>query len=641
DASIILIENVHKRLEHWESEGRPGDRLAVVIGAMQEVGPSIFFSLLVITASFLPVFTLEGVEGRLFKPLALTKTYSMGFAAILAVTLTPALVVLLIRGRIRPEDHNPLNRWLVRAYIPVVRYVVRHRNAVVVLALLAVFATVPAYLALESEFMPPLNEGALLYMPTAPPGMSSTEALSVLQDMDRRLMEFPEVERVFGKMGRAETATDPAPLGMVETVVVLKSRSEWREGLSWDDLINEMDEALDYPGMPNIWWMPIQTRTKMLSTGIRSPLGVKIFGDDLATIERAAVEIERVVSSISGTRSAYADRATGGFYLDVRPNREQAARYGLHAGDINEVVQRAVGGMRVTTTVEGRERYGVAVRYARNFREDPTALAEILIDTPAGKPIPLGEVATIEYPSGPPMIRSEGGKLVGYVFIDAGERALANYVEEARAVVNREAVLPPGVRIAWAGQFEYFERAKSRLALVLPVTLFLIALLLYFNTGSIVEVAIVLLAVPFSLIGAVWLLWALDYHLSVAVWVGIIALAGLDAETGVVMLLYLTLSHRDAESRGRLTDFETLSDAIVDGAAKRIRPKLMTVLTTFIGLLPVMWSSGTGADVMRRIAAPMVGGLFTSFLLELTVYPAIFAMWKSRSIPVRERRPAV
>jgi Cu(I)/Ag(I) efflux system membrane protein CusA/SilA len=632
DASIILIENVHKRLEAWETSGRREDRRAVLVHAMQEVGPSVFFSLLVITVSFLPVFTLEGVEGRLFKPLAFTKTYSMGFAAILAVTLTPALVVLLVRGRVRREDENRLNRWLVAAYVPVVRFVVRHRRPVILLALAGTLTIIPAYLDLESEFMPPLNEGALLYMPTAPPGMSSREASRVLQAMNERLKSFPEVESAFGKMGRAETATDPAPIGMVETVVVLKPRDQWRPGLTWNGLIDEMDAALDFPGMPNIWWMPIQTRVEMLSTGIRSPLGVKIFGDDLETIERTAIEIEQAVSAISGTRSAYADRSTGGFYVDIQPDRAQAARYGLHPGHINDVVQTAIGGMRITTTVEGRERYAVSVRYARDFREDPAALERVLVETPTGLQIPLGQVARVEFVTGPPMIRSESGKLVGYVFIDAGDRAIADYVAEAREAVAASVSLPPGVRIAWAGQFEYYERAKQRLFLVVPVTLVLIGFLLYLNTGSAVEVAIVLLAVPFSAVGAIWLLWLLDYHMSVAVWVGIIALAGLDAETGVVMLLYLTLAHKDAAARNALRNLAELTDAIVEGAAKRVRPKLMTVLTTFIALLPVMWSTGTGSDVMKRIAAPMVGGLFTSFLLELTVYPAIFAVWKSRSL---------
>jgi Cu(I)/Ag(I) efflux system membrane protein CusA/SilA len=633
DASIILIENIHKRLEEWEERGRQEPRLDVLIHAMQEVGPSIFFSLLVITVSFLPVFTLEGVEGRLFRPLAFTKTYSMGFAAILAVTLTPALAALFIRGRIRGERANPLNRWLVAGYTPVVRFVVRFRWVVVAAAAVAVAATVPAFLALESEFMPPLNEGALLYMPTAPPGMSTTEAIAVLQSMDRRLKEFPEVVSVFGKMGRAETATDPAPIGMAETVVILKPRDEWRPDLTWDGLIAEMDEALSYPGMPNIWWMPIQTRTEMLSTGIRSPLGIKVFGDDLETIEAAAIEIEQAVARIQGTRSAFADRSTGGFYLDVTVDREAAGRYGLRVADINAIVATAIGGMEVSRTVEGRERYPITVSYARDYREEPEALRRVLVPTPTGAQVPLGQVARISFETGPPMVRSEDGRLVGYVFVDTGERPVPDYVREARQVVAEQVDLPAGIRIEWAGQFKYFERAKERLKLVVPVTLFLICLLLYLNTRSVPEVAIVLLAVPFSLIGAVWLLWLLDYNMSVAVWVGLIALAGLDAETGVVMLLYLKLAHGRWLREGRLRTFGDLTESIVEGAAQRVRPKLMTVMTTMIGLLPVMWSTGTGADVMKRIAAPMVGGLVTSFVLELTVYPAIFALWRARHLP--------
>ncbi|HEX2162957.1 MAG TPA: CusA/CzcA family heavy metal efflux RND transporter [Thermoanaerobaculia bacterium] len=641
DASIILIENVHKRLERWQAErggeGEDGDggahareRRAAVVGAMQEVGPSLFFSLLVITVSFLPVFTLEGVEGRLFRPLAFTKTYSMGFAAVLAVTLTPALAALFIRGRVRREEANPLNRWLIRLYAPVVRFAVRWRRAVVAAAVLAMIATVPAFLALESEFMPPLHEGAILYMPTAPPGMGTSEAMRVLQDMDRRLRAFPEVVSVFGKMGRAETATDPAPIGMAETVVVLKPRDQWRPGLTWDGLIAEMDAKLRYAGMPNIWWMPIQTRTEMLATGIRAPLGIKVFGDDLATLERAAVEIEQAVSGVPGTRSAFADRATGGFYLDVHVDREAAARYGVLVADVQDVVATAIGGMAIDETVEGRERYPISVRYARGFREDRRWLERILVATPSGAQVPLREVARIDFATGPPMIRSEDGRLVGYVFVDPGERPIAAYVEDARRAVAERVSLPAGVRIEWAGQFRYYERAKDKLQIVVPLTLFLIALLLYFNTRSMTEVGIVLLAVPFSLIGAVWLLWLLDYHLSVAVWVGLIALAGLDAETGVVMLLYLKLSWRRWHEEGRLSSFDDLREAIVEGAAQRIRPKLMTVLTTMIGLLPMMLSTGAGADVMKRIAAPMVGGLVTSFLLELTVYPAIFALWKGR-----------
>ncbi|MFW6175261.1 MAG: efflux RND transporter permease subunit, partial [Acidobacteriota bacterium] len=437
-------------------------------------------------------------------------------------------------------------------------------------------------------------------------------------------------------MGRAETPTDPAPIGMVETVVVLKPREEWRPGLTWDDLIAEMDEELRYPGMPNIWWMPIQTRTEMLSTGIRSPLGIKVFGPDLETIESAAMDIEQAVAGISGTRSAFADRSTGGFYLDVVVDRREAARHGLRVADVNAVVQTAIGGMEVSRTVEGRERYPITVSYARDFREDPEALRRMLVATPTGAQVPLGQVARISFETGPPMVRSEDGRLVGYVFVDTGERPVPDYVREAREVVADQVDLPAGVRLEWAGQFTYFERAKERLKIVVPVTLFIICLLLYMNTRSVPEVAIVLLAVPFSLIGAIWLLWVLDYNMSVAVWVGLIALAGLDAETGVVMLLYLKIAHRRWLEEGKLRSFRDLTESIVEGAAQRVRPKLMTVLTTMTGLLPVLWSTGTGADVMKRIAAPMVGGLATSFVLELTVYPAIFALWRRRSLPSPE-----
>lgn len=634
DASIIIIENIHKKLEEWDHGGRVGSRQAALVSAMQEVGPSIFFSLLVITVSFLPVFTLEGTEGRLFKPLAFTKTYSMGFAAILAVTLTPALAALFIRGKILAEHKNPLNRWLIALYSPVVRWVVQYRKTVIVVALLGMALTVPAFLRLQSEFMPPLNEGVILYMPTAPPGMSTTEAANVLQKMDRQLKQFPEVVSVFGKMGRARTPTDPAPIGMAETTIVLKPQSEWRPGLTWEALIREMDEKLQYPGMPNIWWMPIQTRTEMLATGVRSPLGIQVFGDNLEVIEHTAIAIEKAVAQIPGTRSAFAERSTGGFYVDVRIKRDEAARYGLRVRDINDVLMTAVGGLPISKTVEGRERYPVSVRYAREFRDDPNLLGEILISTKAGAQVPLSQVATIDFVNGPPMIRSEDGKLVGFVFVDT-DRPIADYVNDARRVVAQQVELPSGVRLGWAGQFKYFERAKAKLKLVVPITLLLVVMLLYWNTQSASETAIVMLAVPFSLIGAVWLLYLLDYHMSVAVWVGLIALAGLDAETGVVMLLYLTLAHKRWSDEGRIKTFGDLREAIVEGAAKRVRPKLMTVLTTMIGLLPVLWSTGTGADVMKRIAAPMVGGLVTSFFLELTVYPAIFAIWKGRGLAAR------
>jgi Cu(I)/Ag(I) efflux system membrane protein CusA/SilA len=632
DASIIIIENIHKKLGEWEQAGQPGARRDIVILAMQEVGPSIFFSLLVITISFLPVFTLEATEGRLFKPLAFTKTYSIGFASILAITLTPALAVLLIRGRVMDESHHPVNRWLMAAYTPVVRFVFEHRAKVIVAALLTMVLTVPAALRLGNEFMPPLNEGVILYMPTAPPGMSENEASVILQSMDRELKKFPEVASVFGKMGRAETATDPAPLGMAEVTIILKPRADWRPGMTWDGILKAMDERLHYPGMPNVWWMPIQTRTEMLATGVKSPLGIEVYGDDLETIEKAAIAVEHAVSHVAGTRSAFAERSTGGFYIDIDVDREAAGRHGLSVEDVNRVVTRSIGGENVSETVEGRERYPINVRYAREFRDNPELLGRTLIRTPEGAAIPLSQVASVHGVLGPPMIRSEGGKLVGFVFVDT-ERPIADYVADAKQAVARDVRLPPGTRLEWVGQFKYFERAKERLKWVIPLTLGIVFALLYFNTRSIVETVIVMLAVPFSLVGAIWLLYLLHYNLSVAVWVGVIALAGLDAETGVVMLLYLTLAYDRRTGAGRLRSLADLRESIVEGAAKRLRPKLMTVATMIFGLMPVLWSTGTGADVMKRIAAPMIGGLVTSFLLELTVYPAIFAIWKGRGLP--------
>jgi Cu(I)/Ag(I) efflux system membrane protein CusA/SilA len=633
DASIILVENIHKRLEESEHAGAREERSAVILHAMQEVGPSVFFALLVITVSFLPIFTLEATAGRLFKPLAFTKTYAMGFAAVLSVTLTPALAALLIRGRIRGEEQSPLNRWLVRGYVPVVRQVVRRRGLVILGALVAMATTVPIAARLGSEFMPPLDEGTILYMPTAPPGMSVAEASDVLQRMDQELMEIPEVARVFGKVGRADSPTDPAPLEMVETVVTLKPRDAWRDGMTWEAIIREMDEKLRYPGMPNVFWMPIQTRTEMLATGIRSQLGIKVYGADLASIDAAASAIERALAQVEGTRSAVAERLTGGFFLDIRTDREAAARYGLRVRDVHEIVETAVGGRDLSQVVAGRERYPINVRYARDFREDPEALRRVLVATPGGAQVPLSQLADIRFEMGPSFVRSESGRLVGIVTVDVGERPIVDYVRDAMQVIAREVELPPGVRLAWAGQFEHFERARSRLVLVVPLTLFLVALLLYLNTRSAVETGMVLLAVPFSLIGAVWLLWLLDYHVSIGVWVGIIALAGLDAQTGVVMLLYLTIAHGRREAEGRLRTDGDLEDAIVEGAARRIRPKLMTVVAMTAGLLPLLWSSGPGADVMKRIAAPMVGGLVSSFALELLVYPALFALWKRRSLP--------
>jgi Cu(I)/Ag(I) efflux system membrane protein CusA/SilA len=535
------------------------------------------------------------------------------------------------------ESRNPLNRWLTAAYTPVVRFVVRHRWKVVVAAGLTMALTAPAALRLSNEFMPPLNEGVILYMPTAPPGMSENEAVVILQSMDRKLKKFPEVVSVFGKMGRSETATDPAPLGMAEVTVVLKPKDQWRAGLTWAGLLEQMDEKLHYPGMPNVWWMPIQTRTEMLATGVKSPLGIEVFGDDLDAIEKAAIGVEHAVSRVPGTRSAFAERSTGGFYVDVQVDREAAARHGLSAEDVNRVVAQSIGGENVSETVEGRERYPINVRYAREFRDDPELLGRTLVSTPDGTQIPLSQVASLRGALGPPMIRSEGGKLVGFVFVDT-DRPIADYVADAKQAVARGVSLPAGTRLEWVGQFKYFERAKERLKWVIPLTLGIVFVLLYLNTQSIIETVIVMLAVPFSLVGAIWLLYLLHYNVSVAVWVGVIALAGLDAETGVVMLLYLTLAYERYAREGRLRSLDDLRESIVEGAAKRLRPKLMTVATMIIGLVPVLWSTGTGADVMKRIAAPMVGGLVTSFLLELTVYPAIFALWKARGL--RDALPA-
>ena len=510
DASIVMIENIHKRLEVLPDDTKEEARQSVIIQAMQEVGPSVFFSLLIITVSFMPVFGLEGTEGRLFMPLAFTKTYSMGFAALLAITFTPALAVLLIRGKIR-GDKSWLNRMLVAGYSPVVRWSVNNRYVVVIVSLVALLASVPAFTQLENEFMPPLNEGSILYMPTAPPGMSITEASRTLQAMDRQLRQFPEVERVFGKIGRSTSPTDPAPLSMVETVVTLKPQSEWREGLSWDDLIAEMDEALSYPGMPNVWWMPIQTRTEMLATGIRSSLGVKVFGDDLATMEATAVKIEKALQNDDRTapytRSAFAERLTGGYFIDFNINRDKAARYGLTVADIEDVIIAAVGGEMITETIEGRERYAINMRYARDYRDSPEDMGRVLIPTPTGAQIPLAQVADLKYLTGPPMLRNEDGQLVGFVFVDVKGIGIADYVKLAREVVAEQVDIPAGYRIAWAGQFEYFERAKERLQILIPLTLFIVFFMLYLNRRSVVESMVILAAVPLSLIGAIWLLF--------------------------------------------------------------------------------------------------------------------------------------
>ncbi|HEU4538944.1 MAG TPA: CusA/CzcA family heavy metal efflux RND transporter, partial [Polyangiaceae bacterium] len=635
DASIVLVENVHQRLSSREGGDLPARaRLALVVEAMQEVAPPIFFSLVVTAVSFAPVFTLEGSEGRLFRPLAFTKTYSMGFAALLSITLTPALAALLVRGRSLGRGRDLLNRLLVAAYAPVVRFVLRRRRLVLALSALAVLLTAPAAARLGSEFMPPLNEGVILYMPTAPHGISMAEASQLLQRMDGQLKQFPEVASVFGKMGRAETATDPAPMSMAEVLVVLKPRGEWRAGLTWEGLVAELDRTVRYAGMPNLWWMPIQTRTEMLATGVRSPLGIQVFGDDVAELERTAVAIERAVAEVPGTRSAFAERASGGFFVDVEVKRDALVRHGLKAEDVMAAVE-AVGGKVVSRVVDGRKRFDVTLRYGERPDDDPQKIGQALVRTAGGGHVPLSEVADVRFVAGPAMIHSEDGKLVVTVFVDT-DRPIGDYVADAKRAVAEKVAVPAGVRVGWAGQFQHLERAKQRLEFVLPLTLALVVLLLYLSTRSPVEVGIILLALPFSLVGAVWLLFLLGYNLSVAVWVGLIALAGLDAQTGSVMLLYLRLSHERRRREGRLVGEADLEDAIVEGAAKRVRPKLMTVLTMMLGLLPILWATGAGADVMRRIAAPMVGGLVSSFLLELLVYPAVFALWKGRAL----RRPA-
>ncbi len=627
DAAIIVVENVHKRLEAWEHTGKKEPRATVVSAALTEVGRPIFFSLLVITVAFLPVFTLEGTEGRLFKPLAYTKTFSMAFAALLSVTLVPAIAALFIRGRIRVEEENPISRAMVFLYGPICRFALRHRGLVIVSAGLLVLATLPVVTRLGSEFMPPLNEGALLYMPTAVPGMSEATARDTLQRMDQILRRFPEVERVFGKAGRFSTPTDPAPLEMFETVVLLKPRAEWPKGEDWDDLVKKLDEAMQFPGMPNVWWMPIQTRTEMLATGVRSPLGIQVLGPDVKGIDEVAHKIEAALLKVPGTRSAFAERIGGGHYLDFDVDRDAAARYGLNVEDVEDAIESAIGGRTVTTTIEGRERYPVTLRYARDFRQSLPDLEHVLVATAGGAQVPLGQLAHLVSREGPSMLRDEGGRLYAYVFADTA-RPIEDYVKDARKAVAASVKLPPGYRLQWAGQYRYLERAKARLAVVVPATLALIFLLLFLNSGSAIEATLVMLAVPFSLVGAFWLLAALGYNLSVAVWVGIIALAGLDAETGIVMLLYLDLAWKELAPRTRAQ----AEEAVFHGAVKRIRPKMMTVTTILAGLLPVLFSQGAGADVMKRIAAPMVGGVVTSALLELVVYPAIYIVWKGRRL---------
>ncbi|MDF0650639.1 MAG: CusA/CzcA family heavy metal efflux RND transporter [Nitrospira sp.] len=624
DAAIVMVENAHKRLEQFPS----GNRTEIIIAAAKEVGRPLFFSLLVIAVSFLPIFALESQEGRLFTPLAYTKTFAMFFAAALSVTLAPVLMVVLIRGHIRTETKNPLNRLLIALYRPILSGALRVRWLTMGVAVAAVAITLPAFMRLGAEFMPPLNEGTILYMPTTVPGLSIPEATKVLQVQDQLLTTFPEVERVFGKMGKAPTATDPAFVGMAEITVTLKPEAQWRRDMTWDRLLDEMDAKLRIPGFPNIWWMPIQTRTEMITTGVRSPVGIKVLGPDLKTIERIGLEIEQTLATVPGTKSAFAERLNEGYYLDVIVNRREAARYGLTVGDVQTVITSAIGGETVTTTVEGRERYPINVRYKRELRDDPDRLKRVLIPTPTGAQIPLGQIAEMVITQGPPSIADEAGALAGLVSVSVGDRDLRGYVLDAQRAVRDRVTVPSGYRLIWTGQYEHLVRAEERLKLLVPVTLAVILLLLYLNFRSFAKSLIVLLSVPFAAIGAIWYLHYLGYNLSVAVWVGIIALAGVAAETGVVMLVYLDEAYERRVREGRMVTAQDLRESIMEGAVQRVRPKVMTVAAIMGGLLPIMWTTGAGADVMKRIAAPMIGGMVSSTVLTLIVIPVLYSMWR-------------
>jgi copper/silver efflux system protein len=702
DAAIVVVEQTHKKLEYWDAAGRPGNYKDVVISAVKEVGGPSFFALLVIAVSFMPVFTLAGMEGRLFKPLAFTKNFSMAIAAVLAITLDPAIRLLfthmdpykfrprwlcrmvnaVLVGKIHSEETHPISRPLMRVYHPICEFVLRHRWGTVIAAVLVVLLTIPVFEKLGSEFMPPLFEGDLLYMPTTLPGLSVTEAGRLLQAQDRKLKSFPEVHRVFGKAGRAETATDPAPFSMMETTILLKPESEWpvrdrwysawapqwlrkilgrfwREHKTPDELIygpGGLDQAMQFPGVSNAWTYPIKARTDMLSTGVRTPIGIKIMGADLEKVQQLGEHIEMVLKEVPGTKSVFAERTAGGYFIDFTLKRSELARYGLSVDEANDIIMSAIGGENVTTTVEGRERYPVNVRYFRELRDDINKLRRVLVPfnsgggsasggmnvtgapgAPSGSGaaprvghVPIEQLADISLKTGPSMIRDENGRLSGYVYVDfdTSKRDIGSYVADAKKAISANVQLPPGYLLIWSGQFEFMERVKERLLIVVPITLFLVFLLLFFNTRSMTKTLIIFAAVPFSAVGAIWFLYFLGYNTSIAVWVGLIALMGVDAETGMFMLLYLDLAYHDAEAQGKMRNWNDLREAIVEGAVKRLRPKVMTVGVMFMGLIPIMWSVGSGADTMKRIAAPMIGGIFTSFIMELCVYPAIYAIWK-------------
>ncbi|MCK9907996.1 CusA/CzcA family heavy metal efflux RND transporter [Microbacteriaceae bacterium K1510] len=635
DAAIVMIENAHKHLERAPPD-KP--RVEILIEAASQVGPALFFSLLVITVSFLPIFTLESQEGRMFGPLAFTKTFAMAAAALLSVTLVPALMVVFVRGRIIPEHRNPINRFLIWVYRPVIRGVLKAKTLTILVALIALGVTIWPARQLGSEFMPSLDEGTLMYMPTTLPGLSVTKAAELLQVQDRIIKSFPEVASVYGKAGRALTATDPAPMEMFETIINLKPKNEWRPGVTIDSLRGEMDRALQFPGVSNAWTMPIRARIDMLATGIRTPVGVKVFGTDLTQMEQTAREIERVLRSVPGTSSAYAERVIGGYYLDIVPDRDVLGRYGLAIGDVQAVIASALGAETVTTTVEGRERYAVTIRYPRDFRSDPQSIArDVQVPSPGGGTVPLGEVAKVELTRGATSIRTENGQLAVYVFVDIAGRDLGGYVAAAQQAVANEVKLPPGTYVSWSGQFEYLQRAEARLKIVVPVTLLVIFLLLYLNFRALTETLIVMLSLPFALVGGIWLMWWLGFNMSVAVAVGFIALAGVAAETGVIMLIYLEQAMAELkverEAEGRPFTRTDLYEAIMLGAVERVRPKMMTVIAITAGLVPILWSTGTGSEVMQRIAVPMIGGMVSSTVLTLVVIPAVYGLIKGWRLP--------
>jgi len=634
DAAIIMVENSHSHIlyNQLQPEGKQKPHWTVIMESSKEVGPAIFFSLLVIVVSFLPVFSLEQQEGRLFKPLAFTKTYSMAAGAILSITIVPVLMGYFIRGKMKKEDDNPLTKFLMRIYHPIVDFVLKRRWWVIVVAVVTVLVTYIPFSKLGSEFMPPLYEGDLLYMPTTLPGISITKARELLQQTDKIIKTFPEVESVMGKIGRADTPTDPAPLSMIETTIQLKPEEEWREGMTPEKLIEEMDAAIQIPGLTNAWTMPIKTRIDMLSTGIKTPVGIKIGGPDLEVLQQIGKQIEEIARTIPGTRSAFAERSVGGNYVDFKIDRNAIARYGLTIGDVQDVFMSAIGGVNITKTVEGLERYPVNLRYQRDYRENIEALRRVLVPLHGGGNIPLEELGEITITKGPPVIKSENARPNAWVYIDLENIDVGTYVANAQRIIGEQVEIPAGYSLIWSGQYEYMQRAAKKLALVIPITLLLVILLLYFNTKSFVKTGIILLALPFSMVGSIWYLYLADYNTSVAVWVGIIALLGISAETGVIMLLYLDIAYENWKEKGMLKTLANLKESIFEGAVKRIRPKMMTITVLFFGLLPIVIGHGTGGDVMKRIAAPMIGGIFTSFIMELTIFPAVFYLWKKREL---------